>query len=390
MAHHPPPPTRTRPRTEASERRYRTLDLTFTMGKKSREKRAKQQERDRKREGKEEGPASSPGASTSTSRVTVPAEQEVQPPDHHDTPAAAATPSSSDDTEDEPASTTVSASDSTAAVAEKLCAFSHSCLQRLHDDIDTWVVGEFSGDIDAVKAAAERGDAKAQYALWLLTREGRIPGDGDRWMDKAAVKDYPITILAAGVRTVDALVRGECLQGQEEVTCNETKYVLMESAVKHHSAEAQYILGMLYCWQHGCARSKPDMLKTAWWFRMAAHQGLAEAQWELGEWFRRGVFCDVHMPFARKYIRRASKQGHAAALDRMTELRRCTYCGADGAPRKCKLCLEARYCDAACSKKHWRKGGGCLGGYDVPHKTACPRTHADDGASSDSSDDDGE
>jgi TPR repeat protein len=36
---------------------------------------------------------------------------------------------------------------------------------------------------------------------------------------------------------------------------------------------------------------------------MAAHQGLKEAQWELGEWFRRGVFSDVHVPFARQYTR---------------------------------------------------------------------------------------
>jgi hypothetical protein len=72
----------------------------------------------------------------------------------------------------------------------------------------------------------------------------------------------------------------------------------------------------------------------------------------------------------------------------MAKLRRCVYCGADDAARKCKLCLEARYCDAACAAQHWREGGGFLGGYDAPHKTACPRTHADDGASSDSSDDD--
>ena len=83
---------------------------------------------------------------------------------------------------------------------------------------------------------------------------------------------------------------------------NVAKYRLTTSAVEHHSAEAQYLLGILDCFQHGCARSKPEMLKTARWFRMAAHQRLAEAQWELGEWFRRGVFCDVHMGFARKYI----------------------------------------------------------------------------------------
>jgi TPR repeat protein len=180
----------------------------------------------------------------------------------------------------------------------------------------------------------------------------------------------------------------KCPQDEEERAYDAAKIVLTKSAVEHHSAEAQYIRGLLDCFLHGCARSKPAMLKTARWFRMAAHQRLKEAQWELGEWFRRGLFCDVHMRFARKYIRRASKQGHAAALDRMAELRRCVLCGAADASRKCKLCLESRYCDAACGARHWREGGGCVGGFELPHKTACPHMHADNGAGSDSSDDD--
>jgi hypothetical protein len=357
------------------------------MGKKSREKRAKQLERDRKKEGK-----ASPGASTS--RVTGPAEE--VPPAHHDTPVAAAMPSTDDTHDDEPASAIVSASDSTAALAEKLRAFCQSCFQRLGEDIQTWVVGEFSGDLNAVKAAAARGDAKAQYIIGFMILCDAIPSDGISWLHKAAAQGYPDAIRAVGAHLyLDAIVRPgvNCpAHGLEEAALrNGAKTFLTTSAVEHHSAEAQYLLGMLDCFLDGCARSKPDMLKTARWFRMAAHQGLAEAQWELGEWFRRGVFCDVHMGFARKYIRRASKQGHAAALARMAELRLCVNCGADDAARKCKLCLEAWYCDAACAAQHWREGGGCVsGGYDVPHKRACPRTHAAGGASSDSGDGGGE
>jgi TPR repeat protein len=353
--------THTHTPPDGSERE--ALHNPISMGKKSREKRAKQIERDRKREG--EG---NPGASTSRA-----AEQEEVPPTHHDTQ------------DDEPASTTVSTTDSTAAVAEKLLAFCQSCTDRLDEDIGSWVDG-------AVKAAAESGDAKAQYAIGFAKIIRRVPGDDDDallWIKKAGDQGCADALFALGMMTLDVIVRGKCPQGLEEDTHDAAKGWLTASAVQHNSAEAQYILGMLDCWKYGCARSKPDMLKTARWFRMAAHQGLMEAQWELGEWFRRGVFCDVHMGFARKYIRRASKQGHAAALDRRAELRRCVNCGADDAARKCKRCLEARYCDAACSEQHWREGGGCVGGgYDVPHKKACPRTHADDGASSDSGDDD--
>jgi TPR repeat protein len=382
-----PPSPRVRPRTEASERSCRTLDLKSTIGKKSREKRAKQLQREREREGK-----ASPGASTS--RVAGPAEvAEEVPPDHHDTPAAAATPSTDDTRDDAPASTAVSAADSSAAVAERLLAFCESCQQRLSEDIETWVDGELSGDIDAVKAAAVRGDAKALCAIGVLQANGRIPAvDASDWLCKAAAQGYPDAFFAIGVGFVDIIVNGLTPQGQEERTHSAAKGWLAKSAVDHNSADAQYLRGMFWCWKHGCARSKPDMLETARWFRMAAHQGLAEAQWELGEWFRRGVFSDVHMGFARKYIRRASKQGHAAALARMAELRRCVCCGAEGAARKCKLCLEARYCDAACTARHWREGGGGgrVGGFELPHKTACPRTHAADGASSDSGGDDGD
>ena len=152
--------------------------------------------------------------------------------------------------------------------------------------------------------------------------------------------------------------------------------MLRTSAVNYKFADAQYILGMLACFLHGCTRSKPDMLTVARWFRMAAHQGLAEAQWELGEWFRKGVFCDVHVPFARQYIRRAARQGHAEAIARLKELCSCVYCGTAATPLKCSTCLATMYCDAACSKKHWRRGGGVSEVCEaaLPHKKTCSRT----------------
>jgi hypothetical protein len=182
-----------------------------------------------------------------------------------------------------------------------------------------------------------------------------------------------------GVGCVDITVSGNCPQGKEGTIHNAAKTYLTKSAVDHHSAEAQYLLGMLDCFLHGCARSKPEMLKTARWFRMAAHQRLKEAQWELGEWFRRGVFCDVHVPFARQYIRRAARQGHAEAIERLKELCSCVYCGAAAAPLKCSTCLATMYCDSTCSTKHWRKGRGVSEVCEaaLPHKKTCPRTFDD-------------
>ena len=118
---------------------------------------------------------------------------------------------------------------------------------------------------------------------------------------------------------------------------------------------------------------------------------MTEAQFELGEMFRKGVFCDVNMRFARRYIRRAARQGHAEAVARMRERRSCAFSGADDAPRACGLCRKVRYCDNdTCCVKHWREGGGVGGGITgggapgARHKDICPRTHA----ATDESDDD--
>jgi hypothetical protein len=145
------------------------------------------------------------------------------------------------------------------------------------------------------------------------------------------------------------------------------------------SAEGQYVMGLVESARQSPTADKDDVLETARWFRAAAHQGLKEAQWELGEMFRKGIFCDVHMFFARQYIKRAARQGHAEAIARVKELCRCVYCGAERAPWKCSTCLETRYCDAECSTKHWRRGGGVSEVCEaaLPHRKTCPRTYDD-------------
>jgi hypothetical protein len=128
---------------------------------------------------------------------------------------------------------------------------------------------------------------------------------------------------------------------------------------------------------------KADFLGAAHWIRRAAKMGVSESEFVFGELFRHGLFCDVHMRFARKYTRRASAQGHVKAIASMKELRSCHLCGVDDAPLMCARCHQARYCDAACSGIHWYEGGGVgnpamrgAGEFAFsPHKTTCLRTH---------------
>jgi hypothetical protein len=64
------------------------------------------------------------------------------------------------------------------------------------------------------------------------------------------------------------------------------------------------------------------------------------------------------MRFARKYIRRASVQGHAEVISRIKEMRSCVMCGMDDTPLARSRCHQARYCGSACSEKHWCESGG--------------------------------
>jgi hypothetical protein len=297
------------PRTEGSQQNpvFRSGRCS-TMGKKSREKKAKQLKRDRKREEGEaaarvtsdEGGSSSSTAHHSRARVRVVGlvsatsshlngregtrgafdrstgryavrlsdgkKISVKPgnlepdPDHHHTPAAAAKPSTDDDTHDNDSASiaAVIASDSTAAMGEKLRAFCESCVERMGEDIISWVDSEFSGDLNAVKAAAERGDAKAQYALGFLMAFSDLPNDnGVEWLQKAAAQGYADASLAIGVGGVNGMVRNKCPQSQEKRFHNRAIEWLTRSAVEHNSDDAQYLVGMLDCWKQRCARSKP-------------------------------------------------------------------------------------------------------------------------------------
>jgi hypothetical protein len=146
------------------------------------------------------------------------------------------------------------------------------------------------------------------------------------------------------------------------------------------SATAKHALGMLMYISHCDSGTTAHCLDAARWIRKAAMQSLMDAQYELSEMFRCGVFCDhIYIRFARNYIMRATKHGHVAAIARMKELHSCVVCGADNDQLTCSLCHRAKFCDCTCSENHWCEGGGMgrgvSGGGSARHKCICPRTH---------------
>ena len=267
-----------------------------------------------------------------------------------------------------------------AQLVKKLRGFALSTLSGIEHANDELVADGFAGDVATIAAVAERGDAQAQ--LYMLRRSSANHCDDDimKWSCITITQGNTNAILWTGVSSVHAYLAVEKNHPQRDMLKNGA-LELLKNPADRGSATAQYTLGMLiYCSQCDSG-AKADLLDAARWIRKAAMQGLMDAQYELGEMFRHGVFCDhIYTRFARKYIRRASVQGHVEAIARMKELRSCVLCGADDARLACSTCHQARYCDSQCSEKHWREGGGVgvgvRGGTDARHKDTCPRTHA--------------
>jgi hypothetical protein len=243
---------------------------------------------------------------------------------------------------------------------------------------DELVADRFAGDLATIAAAAERGDGQAQ--LYILTVANGCVDEADMWERIMATQGNTDEIIWMGLDSVHEHLAAK-KNGPERDAMKNAALKLLKDPAARGSATAQYALGMLiYCSQCDSG-TKADLLDAARWIRKAAMQGLMDAQYELGEMFHHGVFCDhIYTRFARKYIRRASVQGHVEAIARMKELRSCVLCGADDSKLACSTCHQARYCDSQCSEKHWREGGGVgvgvRGGTDARHKDTCPRTHA--------------
>jgi hypothetical protein len=233
----------------------------------------------------------------------------------------------------------------------------------------------YESGVAAIAAATKWGDAQAQLHLLRSSYEsGGESGDLDEFTKQRSrtfEQNNSDAILWTGLLAALGYLAYE---KDDPPELKGAAQIILRNPAVRGSATAQYTLGMLiYCSQ--CeSGTKADVLDAARWIRKAAMQGFMDAQYELGEMFRHGVFCDhIYTRFGRKYTRRASVQGHVEAIARMKELRRCVICGADDAKLACSLCHRARYCNSQCSEKHWCEGGGAAG---TRHKDTCPRTHA--------------
>ncbi len=132
-----------------------------------------------------------------------------------------------------------------------------------------------SDSAESYRAAAEQGDATAQYALAKCFEAGRgVPQDFAEafgWCEKAAIQGH-----------ADAEhMMGECYAYGMHVPQNyEEALNWHEKAARQGNPDSQYILGLSY--NHGLAGTE-DHDAAAEWYRQAASRGHSAAQKALEE-----------------------------------------------------------------------------------------------------------
>lgn len=130
------------------------------------------------------------------------------------------------------------------------------------------------------RAAAEHGDADAQYALGFMYDNGKGVQQNHTtaadWYNKAAEQGETAAQSSLGL----AYLNG---QGIPQNYAKAAQW--LSRAAERGSVAAQYDLGLMYARGQGVSRS---YVEAAQWFSRAAEQGYADAQFDLGVMYANG------------------------------------------------------------------------------------------------------
>ena len=128
----------------------------------------------------------------------------------------------------------------------------------------------------------------------------------------------------------------------------------------------QFNLGMSYA--HGTEGVEQDWAKAVRFYRLAAEQGYAAAQCNLGVCYERGEGVAQDWAEAVRYYRQAAAQAGVLSSERLAEISAacdriacdrevaaacCLGCGARRKLKKCSKCKVARLCGAECVARAW-------------------------------------
>ncbi len=159
--------------------------------------------------------------------------------------------------------------------------------------------------IGAWQAAAQQGDATAQWLLARCLQEGAgVQKDAEAglaWLRQAADSGLPVAQTDLG----DRYYRG---QGVEEDASE--AFRLYTAAAVQGFPEAYVDLGDCYCEGRGVAENQAEAARH---YRMGAEAGWARGQDSLGHCYLKGSGVEHDQPQAARWYRKAAEQGLASA-----------------------------------------------------------------------------
>jgi uncharacterized protein len=165
------------------------------------------------------------------------------------------------------------------------------------------------------KKAAAQGHADAQYKLGRMYEyDVEIPGEPEAMK---AQEDFAKKADAGTENRFDAknylMAMGNLMQNVNQLQAEAVKWY-KKAAFQGH-AEAQYKLGFNYA--IGFGGLQEDHSEALKWWKKAAEQGHASAQYELGGMYYRGEVVSQNYAEAVKLWEKAADQGHPAAVHRL-------------------------------------------------------------------------
>lgn len=184
------------------------------------------------------------------------------------------------------------------------------------------------------RAAAEHGDADAQYALGIMYDSGQgVPKNhatADEWYGRAAGQGDAHAQSSLGL----AYLKG---RGMPRNYAKATQW--LSKAADQGSATAQYDLGLMYARGQGVPQ---DYTAAVALYNRAGEQGDAHAQTSLGLAYANGQGVPRSFAKAVQWFRKAAEQGYAEAQFNLGVM----YANGGGVPRDdveaCKWWILAR------------------------------------------------
>ena len=172
--------------------------------------------------------------------------------------------------------------------------------QQLDQGFEAVKKGDYQTALKLWKPLADQGDARAQYNLGLMYRNGNgIQDDVEaaKWFRKAAENGDVKAQHNLGMM----YTKGE---GVEQDYAEAVKWY--RKAADQGGLRSQYSLGVMY---YNGVGVKQDYVEAAKWYRKAADKGYTMAQFNLGLMYRDGEGVKQNRTVAKEWLGKACDNG---------------------------------------------------------------------------------